>query len=231
MSRSGEGTNGVSTGTDQRPSGPTFFLSYARTPKSEVAAAEADSGRHYSIMFFRDLCAHLRELLGCQAGEEPGFMDEAMEGGEPWNDELRTMVGACQVFVPLLSPRYGRSRWCELEWRAFARRTVQPLRPMLGGPCSAIVPVLWLPERLENLPEWAQRVQVFTPNQPHEQDVATHYWRDGIYGLRVTNREAYEVITWRVALRIREVCRSYHVEQRTPDPAWDDIQCAQGGEA
>ena len=208
MSGSGEGTNSVSTGTDERatdgrpgdehPTGPTFFLSYAHTPKSEFAVAEADGGRRYATVFFRDLCAHLRELLGCKAGEEPGFMDEAMEGGERWDGELRKMLGTCQVFVPLLSPRYGRSKWCEREWRAFECRTVQPTRSRRGGPRSAIVPVLWMPEPVENLPKWVQTVQVFTPNHLHEQDAAACYWQDGVYGLRATNHDAYEIITWRI---------------------------------
>jgi hypothetical protein len=200
-----------------------FFLSYAR-PHRRLGRLEA--------RFFDDVSEHVDELMGSPPGQEPGYMDQSMQGGELWSDDLRRALGSCHVFVPLVSERYVRSEWCAREWRTFARRPVKRLRDVAASDNTAILPVLWSPVRTEtDLPEWLSSVQYFMPRHPKDESIVELYFAEGLYGLlSMTDDAAYKVIVWRLALRIRDVFHVYDVEPRELSAPWEPPDSSRGGE-
>jgi hypothetical protein len=198
---------------------PIFFLSYAHMDRRKNSD---------EIHFFEALTTHVHELTGALSGSIVGFMDQTMRGGERWSQALMEKVGTCQVFVPLLSMSYVKSRFCAIEWEAFARRPITPKNPDVPASGTAILPVLWSPIRDESLiHEDVKAVQRFTPQDLGAKGVAA-YERDGIYGLRQRRSKAYEAITWMLALRIADVYFSYEVkpgvvaERDFPRPLWGE---------
>src|SRR5689334_3703665 len=106
------------------PREPVFFLSYPRPPQVRRTTPRTQDVRQFPARFFEDVSEHVAQLMGTGPGEDPGSMDIQTQPGTEWNDKLRRAVGTCQVFVPLLSPGWQTSPWCQLEWQAFSRRAI-----------------------------------------------------------------------------------------------------------
>jgi len=187
---------------------PLFFLSYAHSPNGRPVAA-----------FFKDLSETIADLVALKAGAEPGFMDKSIPGGGRWTGELLSAVGTCQVFVALLSTPYLTSRWCGMEWYAFAQRAV---RARTGAPDhqTAIIPVIWAPLPAEiEIPSAVSAIQRFAPDGLPDPEIAKLYQEEGVLGLTKVAKDAYEPVVWRLAQRVADIAHRYLVEPRVLDRA------------
>jgi hypothetical protein len=200
---------------------PVFFLSYAHTTSAADGDDEADD---LVVRLFTDLNRHLAQLLSSLPGQEFGFMDRTMGGGELWEKRILHAVGSCQVFVALLSTHYlTGSVWCAREWDLAARRRVtrRPGAPRLGAPHldnTAVLPVIWAPI-MTPTPAKVKVVQRFTPTGLRKPAFARRYADEGIYGLLTQDQEAYATIVWKLALHIQSMCAAQDVETWIPDNA------------
>ncbi|MFF8532321.1 TIR-like protein FxsC [Streptomyces sp. SAS_267] len=158
---------------------PYFFLSYAHTPAWGQGTADPD---HWVSMFYRDLCAHIRQMASLPADADVGFMDREMNAGEDWPDRLSENLAHCQVFVPLFSPRYFASEICGRELYTFSARVLEARAAGGIGTESRVVPVLWTGVDHEQLPESVHHLHV-----GHEA-LGERYADNGIYGLIKLNR-------------------------------------------
>jgi hypothetical protein len=189
------------------PVQPAFFLSYARaTPPSARAAGDLDDPNAGVKELYADLNRRVRHLLPLRAGEEAGFMDDRMETGQLWNEELLRNVGTARVFVALLSPPYlERSEWCPMEWDLFTRRKVSP-RP--GKPpranATAVIPILWTPIK-DEIPPIVDQVQRFIPTPVLTSQHIQLYKSEGVLGMSDVDRAAYRAIVWAIAREIQEI--------------------------
>jgi TIR domain-containing protein len=185
---------------------PLFFLSYAHSPGDQVTR------------FFEDLSEMLAQLVDLKAGAEPGFMDTSISGGRRWSGELLSAVGTCQVFLPLLSRPYLASEWCGMEWYAFAERAVVA-RADGSDHETAIVPVIWAPLPDEaKMPSAVSAIQRFTPGDLPDPTIARLYQDEGVFGLTMVKKDAYEPVVWRLAQRIADITHKYVVEPRVLKP-------------
>lgn len=203
---------------EAHPNAPVFFLSYARVARrAGEPARDVNEKRH---QFFLALSDHIHELMGLEAGSRPGFIDDSMDGGQVWTEELAFAIGHCQVFVPLLSQRYLRSEWCAREWDAFTRRPVVPNSKVMGaGKGTSVIPVIWTVVQHADIPLKISRVQRFAPTGLPSGTVEDMYEREGIYGLPqlgAEGREAYEAAVWRLAQRIVRATHERWVKPRVP---------------
>ncbi|WP_052069514.1 TIR-like protein FxsC [Streptacidiphilus albus] len=179
---------------------PYFFLSYAHTPVYG-AAGEPDPDI-WVDKFFNDLRRLIVHFGDLPSTPEIGFMDRQMRPGEPWPDVLSDALARCRVFVPLYSPRYFRSVNCGQEWYAFERRPVY-LRKADANLTSGVVPVLWIPQDVDSLPEVASRLQYKHPG------LGRGYADEGLFALLKFGylHEAYEMALYGIAKRIVEVAK------------------------
>ncbi|MET7396394.1 TIR-like protein FxsC [Dactylosporangium sp. NPDC005572] len=176
------------------PRAPVFFLSYAQSAAND-----------WVPQFFEELSDHVGELMGKPASFV-GFMNSEMRTGTDWSEELAFAVGHCQVFVALLSQRYYGSKYCALEWHAFARR----MPDVSPAPRStAMLPVLWSKGR-GAVPAKIDRLQRFLPSPPPP-DIQRRYGKEGVYGLRIADSSAYDLVVWRLANTIVELADNHHV--------------------
>ncbi|WP_173079480.1 TIR-like protein FxsC [Phytohabitans rumicis] len=200
--------------TGERSHAPVFFLSYAQ---AATRSLKQNRERNLRVMeFFDELSEHVSGLLGLRAGEDPGFMDRTMTGGQRWTRELLHAAGTCQVFVPLVSPGLVRSPWCAMEWDAFSRREI--VRRDDGGPAweSGILPVSWIQTEYDVLPAVVREIQHFAPIRLPNPDYAADYQQEGLYGLLALKSDAYSAVVWRLAQRIVEVYRTHRVTHLVP---------------
>ncbi|WP_198171234.1 TIR-like protein FxsC [Actinoplanes awajinensis] len=190
---------------------PVFFISYAHRPQRARPTRDA----HLVRDFYDTLYGHVDELLGLQAGQEAGFMDAEMDGGQRWSDDLAYAIGHCQVLVPLISPRFAGSEWCAREWHAFTRRPHRtfPTATSSHG-ATPIIPVSWTPFPIEQLPGEIRAVQLFTPALP-QPEMARLYQSEGLYGLLQLGErglEVYEAVVWKLAQWIADAFWTHDVE-------------------
>jgi len=147
-------------------SAPYFFLAYAHTPESSWVSK-----------LFKDLSAEILERTTLPTAAQVGFMDDsAIQLGREWREEVGVALANCRVFVPLYSPRYFTREECGREWHAFAQRVLSHRARVSGNP-SAIVPALWTPVDLEDMPEAARRIQM------NHRSLGAEYAREGLYTL------------------------------------------------
>jgi hypothetical protein len=209
-------------GTD--PSGPVFFLSYARPHPARDTGIDASSERQsWVARFFDELSEHVCELVGSRTGASIGFLDRSMRGGEEWVTEMLDAVRTAGVFVPLISPSYLRSEWCGKEWHLFSSRPIVPLRTQRRWSHTAIVPVTWLSTENVTVPDVVTQVQRF--GLPHLEDPAliSRYERHGVYGLLASRAEDdYHRVVWHLARRVAEIYFSVR-----PEPARDTTPALQ----
>ncbi|MDQ3789983.1 MAG: toll/interleukin-1 receptor domain-containing protein [Actinomycetota bacterium] len=76
------------------------------------------------------------------------FIDEGMEVGSVWPDQLEDALKRTRILVPVCSPQYFRSRWCLAEWHSMAARE------KLLGHSGLIYPVLFSDS--DNFPSFAR---------------------------------------------------------------------------
>jgi hypothetical protein len=197
---------------------PVFFLSYGHA-HARAQRRTLQNVNSPVVRLFEDLSFHVGELMGSAAGEYPGYLDQAMDPGVRWRTEVLRAAGTCQVFVPLLSPRYLDSPWCAMEFDAFSRRKVnrKPTRRPTDaiGEGTAILPVLWMPMDSEQLPLVLSELQYFMPYPLPDEDIVQRYSEEGVHGLlALHDEEAYQAVVWRLARRIVQVSRNHQVESQ-----------------
>ena len=90
-----------------------FFLSYSRTDK--------------------DRLAHL--LRGLDRLHHHVWMDEQLEGGQQWWDEVLSQIRAADAVIIALSPAVLDSTACLLEFR-YARAVGKPVVPVMIDPVN-----------------------------------------------------------------------------------------------
>lgn len=144
---------------------PYFFLAYAHTPE-----------RPWVVRLYRDICTEVFERTTLPAAAKVGFMDDGIPLGGDWKDEVARALATCRVFVPLYSPRYFTRQECGIEWHAFAQRILDHQARRSEMP-SVIVPALWTPVDVDDIPEVAQSIQM------NHGDLGAEYAREGFYTL------------------------------------------------
>ncbi|MFD2350513.1 FxsC protein [Nonomuraea ferruginea] len=139
---------------------PYFFLSYARLPQQRFNP-RANPNKPLTRLF-GNLCRNILNMTDCSESEA-GFMDQGMDSGDRWPDRLADALATCKVFVPVYSPRYFTSEECGKEWAAFLHR-VHAQRDAEGREPQAIVPLVWHPVPVEQLPVVARPIQYSLQN-------------------------------------------------------------------
>jgi hypothetical protein len=195
------------------PSAPVFFLSYNRSKSINRQSSPFEPNRRVR-QFFHDLTDGVGELVGLLPGQDAGFMDVTMEGGQVWTRRLLRAVGTCQVFVALLSTGYlNSSPWGAMEWDLFRRR--KALIRTTGEPAdedTGIIPVIWAPTQT-SAPKRVSRVQRFQPwDDLSNISFQSQYERDGLYGLIHTNPAGYDAVVWKLAMYIQKLQHEFWVE-------------------
>jgi hypothetical protein len=194
------------------PSAPVFFLSYARARQAiHPVAAPYEVNRHV-MRLFTDLAAIVNELVPVGPGQDPGFMDMTLDGGERWKVQLLRAVGSCQVFISLLSASYFRSEWCAMEWDVFARRNAFRRSDKAPDETTGFLPVLWAPIAV-GIPTVVNEVNRFTPTDLPDPSFAAQYHSSGILGLLSMGLEnVYEAVVWKLAQQVQRMYYTRWVE-------------------
>src|SRR5262249_27128945 len=148
-------------------------------------------------------------LINVPADKNPLFIDRALHIGDHWPDELADRLARCAVFVPLYSARYFRRPDCGREWSVIRQRQDMHVSATNRSP-NIVIPVLWQPIRLEDLPSWARSIQ-YT-----DESLGNAYNTMGLESLlRLRDYEAdYHAAVRAIAQRIVEVAR--RAEQLRP---------------
>ncbi|MGI5236859.1 TIR-like protein FxsC [Dactylosporangium sp. CA-139066] len=203
---------------DLDPAAPVFFVSYAR-PRSPQPAAPTVSNR--VVNFFHELSLHLNNLVYREAGADPGYLDVSQDDTGDYPSRSLEALGSCQVFVPLLSPAYPRSRWCALEWNAFTSRAVRSRENESPTRSTSILPVLWTStlSNFSQMPDAIRNIQFFYPSRVGRSGNSQQYTEDGLYGMLASNAPGTDEVIFRLAQRIVEIYQSNHVGPLTTDPA------------
>ncbi|MFA1552597.1 TIR-like protein FxsC [Actinomadura chokoriensis] len=168
---------------------PHFFLSYAR---SRYRPEDSD---RWVAKFFNDLCHDIGQATGTL---NPGFMDRQIPVGSEWPDQLADALANCRVFVALFSPGYFASDYCGREWAAFLKR-YHAQTAGLNRP-SAIIPALWTPLDIKEIPESLHTLQNVPPEFPPA------YATEGLYGIMKLGRyrEQYKETVLRLATVVKD---------------------------
>ncbi|MFB9515185.1 TIR-like protein FxsC [Streptomyces purpureus] len=198
-----------SNGSGKSVPRPYFFLSYAHTPKNHPKDRDPNL---WVERFYRDLCDHVLQMTSLPEGVPAGFMDQEMQPGEGWQERLSEALAYCRVFVPLYSPRYFLSEQCGREWFAFSKRAVHHQSRSNSQSVSEIVPALWVPVPLKQLPQPAERLQF------NHASFGSDYADEGFYGLIKLRylREQYERAVYLLAKRIVSVAEETEIEDGDP---------------
>ncbi|GAA4506081.1 TIR-like protein FxsC [Nonomuraea ferruginea] len=189
---------------------PYFFLSYARLPQQRFNP-RANPNKPLTRLF-GNLCRNILNMTDCSESEA-GFMDQGMDSGDRWPDRLADALATCKVFVPVYSPRYFTSEECGKEWAAFLHR-VHAQRDAEGREPQAIVPLVWHPVPVEQLPVVARPIQYSLQN------AGERYLRDGFHGLTELPRlwSHLRDATYQIARRIVTVAETTNVAPCEPLP-------------
>ena len=150
---------------------PYYFMSYAHTPPTRGRNAVDPNAR--IIKFHNDLSGLIMELTALPYGASPGFLDEEMDTGTEWREELFEQLNQCRVFLPMLNARYFRNDWTRKEWFAFSSRKVTGEG---GGRTrqTGILPVNWAEYNRKDVPQPIRRSQAFRPRTfGHHPDLLT----------------------------------------------------------
>jgi FxsC-like protein len=188
---------------------PYFFLSYAHTPRHDLN--DPYDPDQWVEKLFNDLCRHVMVLSGLPHGARPGFMDRELHSGSYWPDRLAKALAKCRVFVPLYSRRYFESEQCGKEWMAFSQRILRH-RARGWEKVETIIPALWVPVPVDDLPEVSRSIQFIHP------DLGPRYAEHGFYGIMKLRqfRSAYDLAVYNLARRIVEVGDSARLSPTEP---------------
>ena len=184
---------------------PYFFLSYRRSEYRPEGAPDPD---RWVKKLFWALCSDVYQLT---ATSNPGFMDQqGIPLGSSWPDKLAEALAVCRVFVALLNPGYFASDYCGKEWAAFVQRV--QMQGIEDGSHVAIVPVLWTPFRLEELPLAFRNMQVVPPGFPRE------YADEGLFALMKLKRYSakYKECVWLLAKTIKKIAEDTRISACEP---------------
>ncbi|MER6424547.1 TIR-like protein FxsC [Streptomyces sp. NPDC001137] len=200
---------------------PYFFLSYAHTPSNDAGVADPNI---WVRKLYDGLCEHIMELTDLPRGAKVGFMDQGMQVGTKWTDELSMNLALCKVFVPLYSPRYFISEQCGREWWAFSQRQVNQRARGNAPRENAIIPALWVPVEPAQMPQVARDLQF--DHAVFGQDYAD----EGFYGLTKLRylRDAYERAVYRLAKQIVRVARETDLDEGRISKAYESQPTAFG---
>ncbi|MDH6126782.1 TIR-like protein FxsC [Kitasatospora sp. GP82] len=178
------------------PARPYFFLSYPVASRPQPLVEQ----------LFADLAEEVLQLTTLPSGVPAGFMYREEPADPAAEQQAAEALASCRALVPLYSPTYFRSERCGREWSAFERRG------RLTGWSSGIVPVLWSPVPLPELPPVAARLQYV------ESGLGAAYTDEGLYGLASLRkyRQQYEMAVHRIAWRIVDVAERTGVPRRPP---------------
>jgi hypothetical protein len=67
------------------------------------------------------------------------WYDRRIDSGHRWTEEIEAKIRACTVFVPVVTPGFVKSRWCESELH-LAIELEKPMAPLLlAGPMPWIL--------------------------------------------------------------------------------------------
>jgi FxsC-like protein len=179
---------------------PQIFFSYAHAHWEDPAdQREAD---HWVRKFYVHLNGAIRSLINAPSDKNPLFIDHALHVGDHWPDELARHLARCAVFVPLYSGKYFRHPDCGREWSVIRQRQDMHVSATNRSP-NIVIPVLWQPIRLDDLPTWARSIQ-YT-----DESLGTAYNSMGLESLlRLRDYEAdYHAAVRAIAQRIVEVLR------------------------
>jgi FxsC-like protein len=191
----------MAEGSDPHAGGfPLFFLSYAHSHWGDPA--EQRDPDHWVRKFYGHLCTEIESLANIPPGQDPGFIDRRLRIGDLWPYELASRLSRCSVFVPLYSARYFRREDCGREWSVIRRRQDMHVSATSRFP-NIVIPVLWQPVRLEDIPPWARDIQY-----SHE-SLGPAYHAHGLESmLRLRDQhDAYLSAVRTIAQRIVEVAR------------------------
>ena len=174
---------------------PYFYLSYAHTPQQRDDETHPDL---WVDRLFTDLSAHIAQLTDIPRGLPAGFTDRELRAGNDWPMNLSRQLANCRVFVPLYSRRYFNSVDCGREWFYFQQRALNQAT-RVGQSVDVIVPAIWVPVDLRELPPAAAEINVSYANNEH-------YAHLGLYGItKLTRfRDDYEEVIYSLARRIIE---------------------------
>ncbi|MDN3359125.1 TIR-like protein FxsC [Actinomadura sp. DC4] len=194
--------------TDHPPEGnqppPYFFLSYARSKYQPDDGSDPDL---WVKKLYKALCYDVHHLT---ASPNPGFMDLQTPLGSQWPAMLSGALSQCRVFVALLSPGYFTSEYCGKEWAVFTER----MRAHSGGgePPIALIPALWTPFRLDELPPEVSEIQLIPPGFPRT------YGEEGFFGLMKLRRynQAYKESVLLMAKTIKRIAEETNLRTCTP---------------
>ena len=183
---------------------PYFFFSYHR---SKYRPDDGSDPNMWVKKLYAALCRDVHQLTSTP---NPGFMDVQTPLASSWPDELGAELASCRVFVALLSPGYFNSEFCGREWAAFTER-VRTQAPG-NGQHAAIIPALWTPFRLEELPPELGNLQVIPPGFP------TSYSEEGFFALMRLRRysSAYKESVWLMAKTIKKAAEAIGLRPCAP---------------
>jgi FxsC-like protein len=172
---------------------PYFFLSYARSKYQPDDGSDPDL---WVKKFYQALCHDVHQLTSWPT---PGFMDLQTPLGTQWPSTLATALSQCRVFVALLSPGYFTSEYCGKEWSVFEERVRAHAGD--GERPVALIPALWTPFRLDELPDEVGDIQLISAGFPRV------YADEGFFGLMKLRRynQAYKESVLLMAKTIKRI--------------------------
>lgn len=95
------------------------FISYTHKD-NHGPGAQPDAG--WVTRFHLDLQQRLTECLGVHACI---WRDKKLRGSDDFSAEIFTQLKGSAVFIPILSPGYLRSTWCQNELEEFQKAALQ----------------------------------------------------------------------------------------------------------
>jgi hypothetical protein len=115
----------------------TAFFSYARDDQRALADAKIVEG--IARVLETQTHANLSEVSFTVWRDV-----ENLRWGDQWRDKLLTIIPACDLFIPLVSPRWFASEFCQLEFQTFRSAGAERY--------SAILPINWRDAPANRLP-------------------------------------------------------------------------------
>ncbi len=139
-----------------------FFLSYSRQDHQQHALA-----------FFEDLRAEVRSRAGSSPDEEVGFIDNGIQPGHRWPDDLRQALNRCDSFIALTSPSYYNSEYCGKELRTFLDRLAEHER-VFGRRPGTLFQLRWNKIDMSEVPATVSEYQMYVCQNP------SRYYDEGV---------------------------------------------------
>jgi hypothetical protein len=127
-----------------------LFVSYGHLDNSAAAKDELP----WIERFHKDLERRVSQYLG---GNVSIWRDNKLQGNHSFADEIESQVGRAAAIVPIVSPRYLTSDWCQRELKAFLR-AVERSGGLKVGTRTRLFKVIKTLVEVEKQPEIMQQV-------------------------------------------------------------------------